>query len=213
VTTPAPVRTPRGRRSARPSGDDREQAILATAERLLRERNFADIAVDDLARGAGLSRPAFYFYFPSKDAVLVTLFERVLTEADATMRRPGETSTDDPASSWRDGIYAFFASFRAHQAVTLAGLAATATNPEIREVWSTFSAKWVADVALLIEAERDRGAAPVTIPAEHLSATLNLMNERVMVASFAGGLPVLPEDAALDALAHVWVTAIYGQAP
>ncbi len=179
----------------------------------MQERNFADIAVDDLAKGAGLSRPTFYFYFPSKDAVLLTLFERVLTEADATVRRPGQEPTDDPARSWRNGIYAFFASFRAHRAVTLAGLAATATNPEFREVWSKFSAKWVADVALLIEAERTRGAAPDTIPAEHLSATLTLMNERVMVASFAGDPPGLPEDTALDALAHVWVTAIYGQAP
>ena len=41
----------------RPSGDDRELAILATAERLLAERPLAAISVDDLARGAGISRP------------------------------------------------------------------------------------------------------------------------------------------------------------
>ena len=67
------TRAPRGRRSTRPSGDDREQAILATAERLLEERAFADISVDDLAKGAGLSRPTFYFYFKSKEAVLLSL--------------------------------------------------------------------------------------------------------------------------------------------
>jgi TetR/AcrR family transcriptional regulator, ethionamide resistance regulator len=43
----------------RPSGDEREQAILATAERLLENRPFAAISVDDLAKGAGLSRPTF----------------------------------------------------------------------------------------------------------------------------------------------------------
>ena len=32
----------RGRRSSHHSGDDREQAILATAERLLQERPLAD---------------------------------------------------------------------------------------------------------------------------------------------------------------------------
>ncbi len=179
----------------------------------MQERSFADISVDDLARGAGLSRPTFYFYFPSKDAILLTLFERVLTEADATMRRPGGEPPAEPARSWHEGIYAFFASFRAHRAVALAGLAGRATNPDLRGVWSTFSAKWVADVAQLIEAERSRGAAPFTVPAEHLSATLNLMNERVMVASFTGEIPPLSEDVALDTLAHVWITAIYGQAP
>src|SRR4029077_19443864 len=73
MTTASSTRAPRGRRSSRPSGDDREQAILATAERLLEERALADISVDDLAKGAGISRPTFYFYFPSKEAVLLTL--------------------------------------------------------------------------------------------------------------------------------------------
>ena len=52
----------------------------------MQERAFADISVDDLAKGAGLSRPTFYFYFPSKDAVLLTLFERVIVDADSTMQ-------------------------------------------------------------------------------------------------------------------------------
>ncbi|MFY9767921.1 MAG: helix-turn-helix domain-containing protein, partial [Mycobacterium sp.] len=69
MTAASSTRSSRGRRSARPSGDDREQAILATAERLLEERSFAEISVDDLAKGAGLSRPTFYFYFKSKEAV------------------------------------------------------------------------------------------------------------------------------------------------
>ncbi|MFD0786848.1 helix-turn-helix domain-containing protein, partial [Micromonospora azadirachtae] len=75
--------TTRGRRAGRRSGDQRELAILATAERLMTERPFAEISIDDLARGAGISRPAFYFYFPSKDAVLLTLLDRVTAEADA----------------------------------------------------------------------------------------------------------------------------------
>ena len=73
--------------------------------RLLEERPFAEISVDDLAKGAGISRPTFYFYFPSKDAVLMTLFERVIAEADATIEgRARRTTPADPARIWRDGI-------------------------------------------------------------------------------------------------------------
>src|SRR6202012_200511 len=82
VATVSSPRTSRGRRSARPSGDDRELAILTTAERLLEERSFADISVDALAKGAGLSRPTFYFYFKSKEAVLLSLLEPMITRAD-----------------------------------------------------------------------------------------------------------------------------------
>ena len=67
-------------------GDDRESAILETAEELLKARPLADISVDDLAKGAGISRPTFYFYFRSKDAVLQTLLERVIAEADASLQ-------------------------------------------------------------------------------------------------------------------------------
>jgi len=63
----------RGRCSARPSGESRELAILATAERLLSERPLAEISIDDLAQGAGISRSGFLFYFQSKEAVLLAL--------------------------------------------------------------------------------------------------------------------------------------------
>ena len=34
-----------------------------------------------LARGAGISRPTFYLYFPSKDAVVLTLIDRLVEDA------------------------------------------------------------------------------------------------------------------------------------
>jgi TetR/AcrR family transcriptional regulator, ethionamide resistance regulator len=202
-------RAPRGRRAARPSGDDRELAILSTLERLLEDRPFAEISVDDLAKGAGISRPTFYFYFPSKDAVLLTLFERVIAEADATFEAE-DHDTVDPAQAWRDRLYAFFAPLRAHLRVALAGVAATATNTEMRDLWSTLMQKWIDRTAAVITAERARGAAPDTVPAQDLATALNLMNERAMFASYSGQKPAIAEEAALDTLVHVWIAGIYG---
>ena len=211
MTAVSQPRAARSRRAARPSGDDRELAILSTLERLLEDRPFAEISVDDLARGAGISRPTFYFYFPSKDAVLLTVFGRVLAEADATFEGRADDYTVDPARAWRDGIYAFFEPLRRHLAVALAGVAATATNAEIRELWSTFMQKWIGRTAAVITAERARGAAPDTVPAQDLAAALSLMNERAMFASYSAQKPALDEAAALDTLVHIWVTSIYGQ--
>jgi TetR/AcrR family transcriptional regulator, ethionamide resistance regulator len=212
VTTASRPRTTRARRSTRPSGDDRELAILTTAEQLLELRPLADISVDDLAKGAGISRPTFYFYFPSKEAVLLTLFERVIAEADATFEGRADDYAADPARAWHDGIYAFFAPLRAHLAVALAGIAATTSNAEMRQLWSTFMQKWVDRTAAVITAERARGAAPDTVPAQDLATALNLMNEKAMFASYTGQQPSIPEDAALDTLVHVWITSIYGEA-
>jgi AcrR family transcriptional regulator len=215
VTTPLThPRLSRGRRSARPSGDDRELAILATAECLLEERPLADISVDELAKGAGISRPTFYFYFPSKEAVLLTLLDRVVTEADTALDRlianlAGNLDTDRD-NMWRTGLNVFFETFGSHKGVTRAGWAARDTSAEVRDLWSTFMQKWITHTAAVIEAERARGAAPDTLPAGELATALNLMNERVLFASFANEEPCVPESRVLEALVHIWVTSIYG---
>jgi TetR/AcrR family transcriptional regulator, ethionamide resistance regulator len=212
VTTVSSSRTARGRRSARPSGDDREQAILATAERLLEERSFADISVDDLAKGAGLSRPTFYFYFKSKEALLLALLEPMITRADAEYEGAAQRLPADPRRVWRAGINAFFVAFDSHRAVARAGAEAVASSAEVRTVWSGFMQKWINQTAALISAERARGAAPETIPALDLATSLNQMNERTMMAAFSAEQPAVDHDRLVDTLAHIWVSSIYGEA-
>jgi TetR/AcrR family transcriptional regulator, ethionamide resistance regulator len=211
VTTVGSARTHRGRRSARPSGDDRELAILSTAEQLLRERPLADISVDDLAKGAGLSRPTFYFYFPSKDAVLLTLFERVIMQADSALQTMVANPPADLKALWRIGINVFVETFGAHRAVSLAADTAR-SNKDVDDLWSRFMQKWVDHITTVIEAERARGAAPVTLPARNLSAALNLLNEKVMLSSFADARPSVPSEQLLDTLVHIWVSSVYGDA-
>jgi AcrR family transcriptional regulator len=214
VTTASQARSARGRRSTRPSGDDREQAILTTLERLLEQRALADISVDDLAKGAGISRPTFYFYFPSKDAVLLALVELVINEADgnADAAMGGMDAAVDPAGVWK-AINALFETFGSHRAVTLAGAAARPTNLEVRGLWSRFMQKWIDHTTESIETERSRGAAPETIPAHDLATSLNLMNERTMLAAFAAERPAVAPAQLVDTLAHIWVTSIYGKTP
>jgi AcrR family transcriptional regulator len=211
VTTVSQPRSARGRRGARPSGDDRELAILLTAERLLEDRPLTEISVDDLAKGAGISRPTFYFYFASKDAVLLALVEKVINEADrnADEAMGGMDAAVDPPGVWK-AINALFSTFGSHRAVTLAGAAARPSNPEIRALWSRFMQKWIDHTTESIETERANGAAPTTIPAADLATSLNLMNERTMLAAFAAEQPAVAPEQLVDTLAHIWVTSIYG---
>jgi AcrR family transcriptional regulator len=209
-TTASAARSPRGRRAPRASGDEREGAILATAERLLERRSLSEISVDDLARGAGISRPTFYFYFPSKDAVLLTLLDRMIEQTRAGQGEVLRRLAEDPPRYLRDGLGAFVQTFGAHRALTMAGAEARATNREVRELWAQVMEGWVADAASAIEAERSRGAAPPGVPARELAIALIQMNERVLYAAFAGERPAVEEAQALDVLVAVWLGAIYG---
>ena len=199
----------RGRRSAHHSGDDREQAILATAERLLQERPLADFSVDDLAKGAGISRPTFYFYFHSKNAVLLSLLDQMNGKAHAALKALGSKLPGNRATVWRDRIEAFFAVSGAHRAVAVAGAAAKATNPEVRQLWSTLMQKWISYTTAAIQTERERGAAPHTVPAADLSIALNMLNERMMAATFTAEEPAIPQERVIDTLVHIWMASIY----
>lgn len=214
-TAASQIRHKRGRRAERLSGDDRKLAILATAERLLEVHPLAGISVDDLAKGAGISRPTFYFYFSSKEAVLLTLLDRVVSEADAALETLIDSvSTNqqiDRAQWWRTGIALFLETFGSHKGVVRAGQSARATNVEVQQLWSTFMQKWISHTADIIMIERARGAAPETLPAYELATTLNLLNERVLFASFTAEQPSVPEAHVLDVVVHIWVNSIYGE--
>lgn len=202
----------RGRRTPRASGDERERAILATAERLFEERPLGEISVEDLARGAGISRPTFYFYFPSKNAVLLTLVDRMVEEAASSREEALAKLAEEPRAGWRLALQASFDAFGSRRAVMLAAAELRVTNAEARELWSQVMEGWVADVSAIIESERARGVAPPGQTARDLAVALVQMNERAQYAVFTGEQPALDEDRVLDVLVDIWVRAIYGAA-
>src|SRR5689334_22091748 len=159
---PAPVPKGRGRRGTRASGDDRERAILETAERLLEERPLAEISVDDLAKGAGISRPTFYFYFPSKDAVVMTIVERLVEEATGSRDEVlAALAESGPRAGLEKALENLYAAFRSRPGVVRAGADLRATNhQEAQGLWTQVMGGWVDDVTAMIEFERERGAAP-----------------------------------------------------
>lgn len=200
----------RGRRARRPSGDDRERAILATAEQLLEERPVADISVDDLARGAGISRPTFYFYFPSKDAVLLTMLDRVAEEARTIRAAALDAAGDEVPELWRRGLLSILETLMAHRSLMLAVPQMIATSDEVGKVWGRIMAGFVDDIQLGIDSERARGAAPGGIPSRQLAIALNWMTESAFHASLSGQEPCLTPDETLEVLLQVWSRAIYG---
>ncbi|MEJ7650667.1 MAG: TetR/AcrR family transcriptional regulator [Nakamurella sp.] len=206
--TPPP--STRGRRSARMSGDDRERAILAAAEAMLAQRTLDEISIDDLAGAAGISRPTFYFYFASKDAVLLQLLDRVIAEVD---RRGAAVIPDTSAASpdFANAINVFVEVFAEHRGVTVATVAARLSSPAIQELWSISMQRWVDHVAEVIAAEQERGAAPRGIDPHHLSTVLNTMNEQVLSATFTRTVPFVPTDEVGAILHATWRRAIYGR--
>ena len=198
----------RGRRVPRVSGDDREAAILRSAEQLLDQTPLSRISIDDLASAAGISRPTFYFYFRSKDEVLLTLVDRLVQRTETAIQ--GLTvSPDAVRDSWSAALSVYFDTFRSQPGVVMACAEALFRSEPIRQVWAKATGLWIDRTAAAIESERARGAAPDGMPARDLAVALNAMNERVIYNTLVGDQPALDPSRAVEVLVEVWIRAIY----
>ena len=86
------IATPRARRR-----DRQRDAILRAADRLFRERGFADTGMRDIAAAADLSAANLYHYFDGKHDLLFYCQDRALDRmiaATVTARRESASATD-----------------------------------------------------------------------------------------------------------------------
>ena len=76
----------------------RRDQILETAADLFAARGFHGVSVADLGAAVGISGPALYKHFPSKDAVLAEMLVSISEELLAVGRRRAG-ATDDPRAA------------------------------------------------------------------------------------------------------------------
>jgi TetR/AcrR family transcriptional regulator, ethionamide resistance regulator len=190
-------------------GDLKERAILATCERLLGEKSLREIAVDELAAGAGISRPSFYFYFESKNAVLRALVERLADEMYAEAESWLEREDDSPEVTVSRSIGAAAQQWREHGPVLRAAVQTWGSVPELRAFWEDIVRRFVEQSAARISDERAGGAAPPGPEPEALAKALIWMNERCFYTSSLGAEPGLADDELVPTLTAIWMRAIF----
>ena len=185
---------------------------FSTLRPAARGASIAEISVDDLAKGAGISRPTFYFYFPSKDAVLSTLFERVISEADAAF----DEHIGMPAchGSLRDvprRHRVFFETFGAPSGRDPRRARSAGTScPRSATCWARFMTEVDRQHGGIDRSRTRAGTAPTTLPALR-------SRDGVEPDERAGDVRLVRRRTARDPagpasrhLVHIWVTSIYG---
>lgn len=199
-----------GRRGTR-KGDLKEQAILETAEQLLAKKQYADIGIEELAAGAGISRPTFYFYFASKHAVLAALVDRVsdglYAAADDWLKPRPETA---PREWIRQSIEVAARAWHEHGPILRAAVETWGSVPEIRNFWQKRITELVEASAVAIRHERSESAAPVDGPsATALATALIWMSERCLYTHSISATPSLNESELVETLTAICVRALF----
>jgi len=91
--------------------EDRRQAILRSAENLIRTAGSTDFSVGDLAKGAGLSTATLYNLIGSKGTVLYILLNKSLDVIDISQKKSARAG--DPIDQALEGVTVAAATFTA----------------------------------------------------------------------------------------------------
>ena len=84
---------------------DIRQSILDTAHRLIAEKGFSGVGLNEILAAAKVPKGSFYHYFGSKEtfgeALLASYFEAYLAELDAALSEAGQSQAELLMDYWR----------------------------------------------------------------------------------------------------------------
>ena len=189
-----------------------ELAVLDATERLLAQRPFSQLSVNDVIDEAGISRTSFYAYFDSRTAPVAECLRRVMGRIAVAVDPFLAESAAGPEAAIRASIRRWVAVARDHGPVLRTVSEQWPHDEWLRELWFSIMARFTAGTARVIETARAAGQAPAGADPERLAACLMWGYERVLqVATADGGVTGLPDaHAIVEPLAQMMTGGVYG---
>jgi TetR/AcrR family transcriptional regulator, ethionamide resistance regulator len=182
--------TARRRENARLRREEAREQIMAAAERLLLERPYRDITVDQVMAEAGLSRTVFYRHFDGLPDVLLALLRTIEAELFAPMLAPAR----DPEAWLRELLAGGVETFARYGPFMRALDHAAGQDAEIEAAYCAVVDRFVEQTAATIG------------PGEHayeIARALNLMNGHYLIETL-GKDPDFDRELALETLLTIW---------
>ena len=184
-----------------------EAEILRAASELLEEgSSFAALSIEQIASRAGIGRTAFYFYFRDKRELLMRLTQDVsgLLYAQADGWWHGDADL-------RDSLGEVVALYLEHAALMRVVTEAAGYDDQVRDFWQELVGRFVDATRERIERDQAAGSAQ-PVPARETATALIWMCERTLY-QFARADPSRDPSSLVEALAQIFLRAIYGRMP
>ncbi|MGH2979561.1 MAG: TetR/AcrR family transcriptional regulator [Solirubrobacterales bacterium] len=186
----------------------RQEVEAAVREALLRLLSggvpFKNLTVDELARAAGLSRTAFYFYFPGKEQALMSAASEVTAElyerADTWWH--GEGAPEELVRGALQGILQVYVE---HAALLRAAVELTSYSQEFDDFYKGLLDRFVRATADHLRREQEAGRLR-RLDCDVVAESLVWMAERCNHVLIKQGRS--PEEL-VDTMTGVWVHALY----
>lgn len=195
------------RMRSRRKRDETRSEVVAAALRLAESSAFKDLTVDEIARAAGVSRPAFYIHFSDKEALLLTAVEQIAgtlyDEADRWWHGSG-----DPEQLVEESVGGVVSVYAANASLMRIATEASTYDEEIREFWMALVGRFIAATAEHIASEQGEGRINRDLEPGPTAESLVWMVERCCYIHLARA--EREPSAVTASLTALWVAALYG---
>ena len=180
--------------------------VIASALKLAEKESFRDLTIDEIARSADVSRPAFYTHFSDKEELLLIAVGEVSEElyemADRWWHGVGP-----PAQRVRQAIEGVVSVY-AGEARLLRIAAEVATyDDQMRALWLDIAERFIEATADHIRSEQEVGLIPRTLDPRSTGEALYWMAERCCYMYLGRGERTPKQ--VVQGLMPVWVAALY----
>ncbi|MFN8161517.1 MAG: TetR/AcrR family transcriptional regulator [Solirubrobacterales bacterium] len=197
------------RRDSRRRRHERTRArIVETALRLSGHRPFKDLTVDEIARGAGVSRTAFYIYFGDKGELLLAAVEELAQELFAEAERWWR-GDGDPEELVREAVSGVVIAYAKGASVLRVATEVSTYDDEVGAFWLALMERFIAATEEQIRSEQQRGRVSEALDARATAEALNWMTERCCYVFLARG--ERSPQALIETLTGVWLSTLYGR--
>jgi AcrR family transcriptional regulator len=186
----------------------REEEILTSAERLLSERGYANLNMDELAEYVGLSKPTLYQHFKSKEELAARVFLRGFEETENFLAQP----LNEPAIERITNLMRWSITKRYSAGNVMAGMRpdtlwnAMRGNPEIEARKQRVHAY----VSALVETARLEGAIDANLPTLIVVQSMFCLQWALHNPALQDQLAGTPEalQSTIDSLIHVFLRGV-----
>ncbi|TKK81675.1 TetR/AcrR family transcriptional regulator [Kribbella jiaozuonensis] len=199
------------RSAAAPASAELRERILSATRELLRERRFDTLSVADILDAAGVSRASFYFYFPSKQAVLADLVREAVAQGQQAAR-PWTDREQDPVTALRSGVTDGARLWRDNAGVLMAIVESWGSDEGLRELWLEQMNLFTEAATARIESDPVAGRRLGSTRARAAAASLTWMGERLYYLAAASVPPFDDEEVLIETLTTAWTSILYGDA-
>jgi len=191
-------------------GDQQRALIIASVVELLETVPIANLSVLQIAKHAGVTRPAFYFYFDSKYTVVAAALQQVWTAIEAGTTGLDSFDFQEPPAAFSERMIGNVIEVWRQNAALLDACMQSA-DPQLSGMWADFVSNLSARIAAFTERVRNTGAIqPIIDDVPALIDTLVGMMISILRNDIRRSRPEL-DTRLLAAARAIWLASVWGE--